>query len=608
MASTDEKSSPRELSVSQSLHYLRRSLRNGTFGKLGADWKWIWSFSRSHCGPIVLFTLCGMLSSAMTLLSSVASKYLIDSMVSQDLQTLRLLIPILLASAAVSVAFRSASMRLSAKLNIGMRNDIHAHVFRNLLGSQWEALSHYSTGDLLNRFSGDISTVASCAVSWLPSVVIQLFTVVATLAVVLYYDPIMALIAFASTPILLLTSRRLLARQREFQQRAREVSSGLSGFESETFRNMTTLKSFGVEESILRKLTVWQTRYTDTTLAYNRFSIRTNIWLTALGTAVQYLALAYCLWRLFRGDILFGTMTLFLQQRSNLSSAFSSLVSQIPTFVTGSVAASRIQELTQLPKEPQTQPVQPQGCCSLELKQVAAAYADRRVLQDVNLRAPAGEAIALVGPSGEGKSTLMRLFLGLISPQSGTLELIDHTGQQFSLGPQTRHCFAYVPQGNTMLAGTIEENLKLVNEQATEAEMIQALEDACAWDFVSRMPGGLRSPIGEGGKGLSEGQAQRIAIARALLRRAPVLLLDEVTSALDFQTEQQVLRNLMHRGLTCVVATHRSSVLTLCSRIYQVQQGQVTLVEKPDEFVLETEEESAKIPLSFLEKRDKMDS
>lgn len=581
MGRPEQMNQTEDISVSQSLRYLLRRLKNGTFGTLWRDWKWIWSFSRGHAPAIALYTLCGILSSALSLVSGVASKHLIDSMVSRDLGGLTALIPILVASAVVSVAFRSLTMRLSAKLSIAMHNDVQAYVFDALLNSRWLRVREYTTGDLLARFSGDIGTVSGCAVSWLPGVIIQVFTVLATLGVVLYYDPIMALIAFASTPVMLLASRRLMRRQRDYQQKARTVSSGMSSFESETFRNIDTLKSFGVEDAISRKLRVWQEKYRETSLAYNLFSIRTNIFLTAMGTAVQYAALGYCLWRLFRGDILFGTMTLFLQQRSNLSNAFSALVSQIPTVVTGSVAAARIRELAELPKEERRAQAHPQGSCKLELKDVRAAYTpDRKVLEDVNIFAPAGEAIALIGPSGEGKSTLLRLMLGLITPDAGSLTLTDEAGRVYPLGPETRSCFAYVPQGNTLLAGTIGENLRLVNDRATEEEMTEALKDACAWEFVSQMPQGLCSYIGEGGKGLSEGQAQRISIARALLRRAPVMLLDEVTSALDYETEQKVLRNLMHRGVTCVVATHRPSVLSLCSRIYQVQEGRVTPVPK----------------------------
>ena len=565
---------------SEFLSIVRGKLKDGTLKAVWQDWKWIWSFTRKRRGSVVLYALFGILSSGLGLMAGVVSKYMIDAIVSMDLSRLLLYCGLLIGSAGLSVAFQSMTSRFAARLSINMLCDVQATIYDSLMDADWMALSKYSTGDLLNRFSGDVNTVASCAVSWLPNVVIQLFTVLSTLLVILYYDPVMALIGCASTPLLFFLSRKLLRKQRDYNQRMRQVSSDMSNFQSETFRNIDTLKSFGVEGTMSRKLRIWQGNYRDTVLEHNSFAIRTNVWLTVMGTVVQYSALAYCLWRLWRGDILFGTMTLFLQQRSNLSSAFSSLVSLVPTALSGSVAAERVRELTQLPREPhqQEQPI-PKGGCAVEVSGVRVAYTqDRKVLSDVDLYAPAGQIVALVGPSGEGKTTLLRLLLGLLRPEEGRIELIDSEGIRHPLGADTRHCFAYVPQGNTVIAGTVAENLRLAREDASEEEMAAALEDACAWEFVQALPLGIHTPIGEGGKGLSEGQAQRLAIARALMRSTPVMLLDEVTSALDQQTEQRVLNNLMNRGVTTIVTTHRPSVLHLCSAAYRVQEGKVTLL------------------------------
>ncbi len=574
-----------EVSGSQAMRVLHKYAKDGTLREILADWKWILALCRGRWWSIFLYTLCGIGASAIALVSSIASKYFIDCIVSQDRQQLLPLAAIMVATAAISVAFRSFTSRFAARLSVTMHNHIQETVFSQFFRSKWMEIRRFSTGDLLSRFGGDLNTIAGCAFNWLPTVIIQSFTVLATLAVVLYYDPMMALIAFASTPILLFASRRLMRRQRDYNRRMRQVSSGMSAFQAESFRNVDTLKSFGVEDDTLDKLRRWQREYKTTTLDYNNFSIRTNLWLTVMGTAVQYLAMAYCLWRLWRGEILFGTMVLFLQQRSQLSSAFSALIGQIPTVLSGSVAAERIRELTQLEKEPRLENrPQPQGRCSLELRSVRASYGDdgRVVLADVDLTVPAGTTAALVGPSGEGKSTLMRLMLGLVPPEQGQVFLVDEAGQRFDMGADTRGCIAYVPQGNTVLAGSIAANLRLVNPQASEEALIAALEDACAWDFVKDMPGGLHASIGEGGKGLSEGQAQRIAIARALVRHAPVMLLDEVTSALDRETEEKVLANLMRRGITCVVATHRPSVLGLCSWVYRVRSGTVELLKEAD--------------------------
>lgn len=572
----DTQTNTPEASGSLALKQLRQKIKDGTLKDVFRDWKWILSFTAGSWPRILVYTLLGILSSALGLVTGIAGKYLIDCIVALDKTRLPMLAVLMVLSGAAAMALQSATARYSARLNITMRNDVQRHVFSRLLRSKWLALRQYPTGELLNRFSADIATVSGCAVNWLSSVVIQLFTVLATLCVVLYYDPVMALIAFASTPVLFFTSRQLVRKQRSFQMQLRSVSGGMSAFEAETFRNIDTLKSFGVEETMISRLEGWQEKYRDVALAHNAFTIKTNILLTALGTAVQYLALGYCLWQLWSGKILIGTMVLFLQQRATLSSAFSSLISLIPTALSGSVSAERLRELTQLEKESRSEGVTVTGSCALELEDVSASYEDgRQVLQNVTLRADRGRIAALVGPSGEGKSTLIRLVLGLISPEHGSASLTDEAGRRFPLGADTRHLFAYVPQGNTVLAGTIRENLHLVNPDAAEDQLIQALKDACAWEFVSALPLGMDSPIGEGGKGFSEGQAQRIAIARALVRRAPVLLLDEVTSALDFETEQQVLKNLMGRGVTCLVATHRPSVLSLCSRVYQVRDGSV---------------------------------
>lgn len=557
--------------------------KNGTLKTVWQDWLWIWSFSRKRWVSVVLYTLCGILSSAMGLVGGVLSKYLIDAIVSMNLSNLLWLCVLLLASAGLSVAFQSFTSRFAVRLSITMHNDVQAKVFDDILGADWMVLSKFATGDLLSRFSADVNTVSSCAVSWLPNVMIQGFTVLATLGVILYYDPVMALIGCASTPLLFLMSRSLLAKQRDFNQQVRQVAGDMSAFQSESFRNIDTLKSFGVEAQISQKLRFWQKNYRDTVMEHNRFTIRTNVWLTVMGSVVQYGALAYCLWRLWRGDIVFGTMTLFLQQRSNLSSAFSSVVSLVPTALSGSVAAERIRELTDLPKEPRSNQIRITGSCHVCMEQVQVAYSpDRKVLSDVNLNVPAGKLVALVGPSGEGKTTLLRLLLGLLRPDAGSIYLEDSNQKKYPLGADTRQCFAYVPQGNTLIAGSVAENLRLGREDATAEEMITALQDACAWEFVSELPGKLDAPIGEGGKGLSEGQAQRIAIARALLRNAPVLLLDEVTSALDADTEQRVLGNLTGRGITTLVTTHRPSVLSQCTRVYRVEGGKVTLLDRTE--------------------------
>ena len=569
---------PTETTPIESIRQMLRSLFRGeTLRRTLRDWKWILSFTRSHWLGVIVLTCLGLISSALGLLSGIITKNLIDSIISLNTEKLIPMTVLMVLSAALGVVFQSFSARYSARLSTTMHQEVQRHTFERLVHSDWMSLRRFPTGDLLSRFSGDIGTISGCAMTFLPNVIVQTFTLLVTFALIVYYDPTMALICLVSTPALFLASRSLLRRQRDFNVRLRQTASGMTGFQSETFRNIDTLKGFGIESAVTDQLLQWQKKERDVILEHNSFTVRTHALLTTLSTLVQYVAMAYCIVRLWQGQMILSTMTFFLQQRGTLQSAFSSLIGQIPRILSGSVAAERIRELSELPQDPPPTDELPTPWCHIRLKNVSAAYEDGiRVLDDISLQAGPGEIIALVGPSGEGKTTLLRLLLGLMQPLEGIMELTDARGTVHTLGSQTRRYFSYVPQGNTLLAGSIAQNLRMVNPKASDAEIIAALEGACAWDFVSQMPGTIHAKLGEGGMGLSEGQAQRIAIARALMRRAPAMLLDEITSALDMDTEQKVLKYLMNLGVTCIVSTHRPSVLTMCTRAYRVEDGRIS--------------------------------
>ena len=222
---------------------------------------------------------------------------------------------------------------------------------------------------------------------------------------------------------------------------------------------------------------------------------------------------------------------------------------------------------------------------SVILKNVFFRYVeDKTVLKESDFIANPNEIVAIVGPSGEGKTTMLRLLLGLILPEEGRAILRDCEGNEVPMNADTRQFFSYVPQGNTIFSGTIADNLRLIKQDATDEEIIEALKISCAWEFVEKLPLGINSPVGERGRGLSEGQAQRIAIARAVLRDAPIMLLDEATSALDVETERKVLRSIIQKkpNKTCIVATHRPSVLTMCQRVYRVMNTKLTTLDNDE--------------------------
>ena len=555
----------------ESLDILISRWKDGTFSEIIDDWKWIFSYSARYKGAIAFYTVLGVLSTTLGLVSSVASKYLIDIITGYKTSMLVQLILLMVGSTVFSLVFSSIISRISTRLSIDISNDIQADIFDKIVDADWLALSQYSNGDILNRFNSDIGTVSSNAISWLPTILIAFYNFIATFLVLLHYDWIMAIIAFLSAPFLLLMSRFVIRKQREYGKKVREMSSKLMSFEVETFYNFDTIKSFGIAPYYSKKMRWWQKQFKDISLEYNLFSIKTNILMSIVSNAVQFLAFGYCLFRLWTHDITYGTMTLFLQQRSNLSSAFNNVISIIPSFLNSSISAHRIRELVELPREVHLP----------ESAELAALAQDGFTvpLQDLSF-------------ASVGKTTMIRLILGLVCPQSGRALIRAADGTEVTMNAETRHLFAYVPQGNTILSGTIAENMRTVKEDATDEEIIEALKIACAWDFVAKMPDTINAKVGERGRGFSEGQAQRLAIARAVLRDAPVLLLDEATSALDVTTERRVLRNIVQQkpNKTCIVTTHRPSVLNLCQRVYRVVDTRVTEL---------SEEESARMAMDF---------
>ena len=581
-----------------SLRELNRRRKDGTFKEIIDDWKWIFSYSGRYKPAIVFYVLLGVFGTTFGLAASVAGKYLIDIITGYKLEKLPLLIFITVGSEVFSLLFESIVNRISAKLSININNDIQADIFDKIVDADWLSINKYSNGDILNRFNQDISTVSSNAINWLPTIIIALYKFIATFLVILHYNAVMALIALAGAPILLLSSSFLIKKQRNYGKKVREMSSRLMTFEAETFYNFDTIKSFGISSLYSRRMREWQKKYKGISLDYNMFSIKTNVFLSVISMLVGFGMFGYCLFLLWGGSITFGTMTLFLQQGSGLSASFNNLMSIVPNFLSSSVSAHRIRELVELPKEKHIE-----GSSTLDelaadgfkvsMRNVDFAYVEgETVLHSSDFDAAPGEIVALIGASGEGKTTMIRLILGLVHPVDGSVSVTSSDGREVMMNADTRHLFAYVPQGNTILAGTIEENLRMAKEDASEAELIEALKLACAWEFVEKLPNGIRSIIGERGKGLSEGQAQRIAIARAILRDAPVLLLDEATSALDVATERRVLRNIITSkpNKTCIVTTHRPSVLNMCKRVYRVMDTRVTEL---------SEEESAKMAMDF---------
>ena len=563
---------------SETFQALLNKISDGTYKEFIDDWKWIFSYSLRYKWLVLIYFVMGILSSTFGIAASYASSMMINIITEKQMSKLPLLIGLTLGTSALSLILSSVMSRVNAKISVHVNNDIQAEIFDNIVDVKWTELNKYKNGDLLNRFNDDTSTVSENAISWIPNTVISLYSFVLAFIVLYRMDHIMAWIAILSAPVLFFMSRFVMRKQKSYIKQLRELKSEMMSFEAEAFYNMDTVKAFGVWKVLSKRLRRWQEVYKYQSLSYNMFHIKMNIAMTVFGDIVGLGALGYCLYRLWTGQIMFGDMTFFMNQRTSLTNKFNSLILTIPSMLVTSISTHRIREIVDLPKEEHDEAayeavkIKADKGLSIELNDINFSYTDNQtVYENARFAAHPGEIVAVIGESGGGKTTLFRLLLGMLEPGSGEVILRDSDGEAVNMNADLRQFVSYVPQGNTMILGTIAENMRLVKEDATDEEIIRALKIACAWEFVESI--GINKELRERGRGISEGQAQRLSIARAILRDAPILLLDEATSALDEETEARVIHNVLSASpnKTIVVSTHRLSMLIKCNRIYRIK-------------------------------------
>lgn len=552
---------------------------------LGKEWKWLLGYASKYRLQIVLYIVMGLISTGMGLGSSIASKYLIDAVISHNNDTI-------FRSAALAVGLGMTQFlvgavvsRIAGVVGTKISMEIRTGVYEHITYSKWEHIRKYHSGELLNRIEGDVSAVSNSIVSYIPSVFTKLAQFIGCLAVVLYYDPTMAIFAFMSTPFFVLSSKITAKMLRKYNKESREMNGKILSFYSESIQNLQTIKAFDLTKRYVEQMKINLQLHRKIKLDYDRFSIVMSLCMSLIGLVVAYTCYGWGVYRLWQGAISYGTMTLFLQISGQLTSSFSSIVSLFPGAVTVATAAGRIMEITDLPLEECKDSVKADKMeksaneCGITIACNGLEYTypdgDKPVVSNASFKAVPGETIAFIGPSGEGKTTLLRLILGLVEPQSGEITVETNDGQKISVSESTRRFCSYVPQGNAIFSGTVADNLRIVRPEATDEELIEALKTADAWSFIQELPLGLYTEISEKGVNFSEGQVQRISIARAVLRDAPIIVMDEATSALDTATEEIVLANMMkaYPNRTRIITTHRPSMLQYCTRVYRINES-----------------------------------
>ena len=552
------------------------------FRSMAKEWKWMFGYIKRYKYILVLYIILGLFASAMSLGASVASKYLIDAVVQHSRSELTKYVCLAVGLAVFQCVFQALSSWLTSVVSSRVNNEIRQEIYSHIISAKWEDIGAFHSGDLLNRLEGDASTVSSGVIGFVPSVFTRAAQFFGSFAIVFYYDKTMAFLALMSAPFLFFSSRFLLKTIRKYNRKSRELNGKILSYSEESMQNLQTVKAFDLTKQYAENFRTLLEEYRKTRLAYDKFSILTTLCLSLLGMVVSYSCYGWGIYRLWQGAISFGTMTMFLQISGSLTSSFSALASLAPTAVSTATAAGRIMEVTcfdeenDADRERAVEILEESSKTGVELvfDDVSFSYRDSEtpVLNEVSLCAKPGETIALVGPSGEGKTTVLKLILGIVKPSCGRIYLKAESGNTIDVSDSTRRFCSYVPQDVNVFSGTVAENLRLVCPEADDNQLIDALKAADLADYILSLPDGLNSVVEENGANFSQGQLQRLAIARALLKDSMILIMDETTSALDIDTEARVLKNIMiaDPARICIITTHRKSMLKYCDRIYKI--------------------------------------
>ncbi len=472
-----------------------------------------------------------------------------------------------------SIGLSIIASRFAVRYQTTLYNRLSLHYFSGILHAEWKAQQTYHSGDIMSRVGTDIGDIVQLMVRTFPQFLVTLFKLTGAIIYLFILDRRLTLVLVVIIPIVLLVSKLYFKKMRKLSVLIKESQSAVRQYFQESVQNAGIAKALHIEDRMEKELTKKQKTLLVHVLSHNRFHIFSNSVLS-FGFAAGYLvAFSWGVYQLYGNEITFGTMTAFLQLVAMMQGPALGLAASIPTFIVAYTALERLYELETLPKEQvDTSLVQPSFRIErITFSDIAFGYeSGRQILTHADFVFEQSKMTAIAGETGCGKTTVMRLILGLISPQQGKVIVSDNK-YSFQMSPAFRQRIAYVPQGNYLFSGSIRENLSLGNPNADDAAMKEALRQAAA-DFVFTMPAGLDSELKESGKGLSGGQIQRLAIARALLHGGEVLLLDEATASLDEKTEEEVIASLKKnvKDKIVIVVTHRQRVIDVCDVQYKL--------------------------------------
>lgn len=535
------------------------------FGVSFTDNRWLFSIANAYRGKMMLYFFLEILNIISTLFFVFFSKNSIDIALGVKEGSLQWNLCYVVGLVLLGIVFRTSSQWVNQKTQIRMLQGVQYKILQRQMLSTWRVIKRWDTGDILVRLNTDcVEIVQMLSSTWI-AFVITVIKLLASFIFLFTLDKSLAIIILCITPLFFL-SKIYFRKMKKLNEDVKASESELGVVMQENLRYRTVLRSLGILAKRLRKVIEKQNTFSSLKLAHLRFSLLSQ---TAMRTAMSVGYLLAFIWgvlRLQEGNITYGTMTAFLQLVNQVQSPILTLGAFVPAIVRFRVAVQRIYELNSVEVLPEQKGVQFDRVDAIEFDRVSFRYDEEDIIKELSMKVERGDRVALMGASGRGKTTLIRLLLGLLSPNTGNIRIVgDGTTQVLS--HQHIDNFAYVPQGNTLLRGSIRDNIMAGHEEVGEDRLREVIWKSCA-EFVYDLPQGLDTVIGESGVGLSEGQAQRIAIARAILDEKKVWLLDEATSALDLATTKEILIRLKSTmdDKIVIFVTHDKNVSSFCNK------------------------------------------
>lgn len=541
---------------------------------------WIYKYSKKHIWQVLSLAFISALIALSFILLALLSKQVIDiatgNQKGEILHYVAMIIGVIVLQAGLNILSSNIRIRASGKIEMNMKQG----VFCSLLSKDLMELGKFHSGEYINRLTSDIGIIVEAIVSILPQAVSMFVKLLAGLAVMVFIDPVYTLFLVACGIGMFVISWFYRKKFKILHKEVQETEGKTRSFMQECVENLPVIKSFTSEKLILNRLKVLQNHNFKAKIKRNTISNIAVTGVYVLFTGCYYLTLIWGVFKVGSGAMTFGSLTAFLQVFEQVKAPFKNISGVIPQYLSMIASAERLIELESLKEEINTRNAGDiaeiyEKMEHIGIENVSFTYGGEPIFKEASAFIYKGELIGIVGSSGAGKSTLIKLILGLLKADKGRIYL-KSGNNCYDIDAGMRKMFSYVPQGNMVLSGTVRENITFFNNEIDEKFVIECARTACVMDFVSELPKGLDTVIGERGFGLSEGQIQRIAVARALTSKAPILLLDEATSALDSETEKKLLNNLRNiKNKTCIFISHREAAIADCDRVLRIENKKI---------------------------------